>query len=96
MKVAGCKMRDVKRMRQSLLICVVAVLVASGCGQPAGKAGSAQLPDELQVEHRFVEAGGVKWHYVEAGKGEPVVFLHGLPESWFSWHYQIEEVSKKY
>ncbi|MBM3175836.1 MAG: alpha/beta hydrolase [Chloroflexi bacterium] len=95
-KVAGCKMRDVKRMRQSLLICVVAVLVALGCGKPAGKAGSAQLSGELQVEHRFVEAGGVKWHYVEAGKGEPVVFLHGLPESWFSWHYQIEEVSKKY
>lgn len=55
-----------------------------------------QAPGKLRVEHRFEEAGGVRWHYVEAGSGEPVVFLHGLPESWYSWHYQIEEVSKKF
>ncbi|MBL7209568.1 MAG: alpha/beta fold hydrolase [Dehalococcoidia bacterium] len=48
------------------------------------------------VEHKFVEAGGVQWHYVEAGAGEAVVFLHGLPESWFSWHHQIDEVSREY
>ena len=48
------------------------------------------------AEHRFVEAGGVQWHYVEAGAGEAVVFLHGLPESWFSWHHQIDEVSREY
>lgn len=83
-------------MRQLLLICVVAVLVVIGCGQPREKSGSVQPPREPQVVHRFVEASGVRWHYVEAGKGEPVVFLHGLPESWFSWHYQIDEISKKY
>ena len=71
-------------------------LVSSSCTQPASVTSPEQLPEGLKIEHKFVEAGGVKWHYVEAGKGEPVVFLHGLPESWFSWHYQIEEVSKKY
>jgi pimeloyl-ACP methyl ester carboxylesterase len=84
------------KMRQLLLICVIAVLTVIGCGQSAEKSGSVQPSIEPRVEHKFVEAGGVNWHYVEAGKGEPVVFLHGLPESWFSWHYQIEEVSKKY
>jgi pimeloyl-ACP methyl ester carboxylesterase len=83
-------------MKWLLFICVVAVLAATGCGQPVEKSGSVQPSAEPQVEHKFVEAGGLNWHYVEAGKGEPVVFLHGLPESWFSWHYQIEEVSKKY
>jgi len=56
-------------------------------GQPSG---------ELEVKHKFVEAAGVEWHYAEAGAGEAVVFLHGLPESWFSWHHQIAEVSGQY
>jgi len=51
---------------------------------------------EEKVSQKFVEACGIRWHYVEAGMGEAVVFLHGLPESWFSWHHQIEEVSKGY
>ncbi len=71
-------------------------LALLSCTTPADKPSLGLMPRELKVEHKFVEAGGVKWHYVEAGEGEPVVFLHGLPESWFSWHYQIDEVSKKY
>jgi len=38
----------------------------------------------------------LRWHYVEAGKGEPIVFLHGLPESWYSWHYQLESLQSGY
>jgi pimeloyl-ACP methyl ester carboxylesterase len=51
---------------------------------------------EPQLSHHFVEAAGLTWHYVEAGQGEPVVFLHGLPESWYSWHYQLEALSGDY
>lgn len=29
------------------------------------------------VESKFIDAGGVKTHYLEAGTGEPVVLLHG-------------------
>ncbi|MBL7209794.1 MAG: alpha/beta fold hydrolase [Dehalococcoidia bacterium] len=71
-------------------------LALSSCAQPIDTSSPQQSSGELEVEHRFVEAAGIKWHYVEAGVGEPVVFLHGLPESWFSWHYQIAEVSKEY
>ena len=28
-------------------------------------------------------------HYVEAGEGPLVVLLHGFPEFWFSWRFQI-------
>ncbi len=71
-------------------------LALSSCAQPADTPSPEQPSGESEVEHRFVEAAGIKWHYVEAGAGEPVVFLHGLPESWFSWHYQIEDVSEEY
>lgn len=52
----------------------------------------------LDVETRIGdgEPYTLTWHYVEAGEGEPIVFLHGLPESWYSWHYQIESLSADY
>jgi pimeloyl-ACP methyl ester carboxylesterase len=45
--------------------------------------------------HWFVEAQGITWHFVTAGEGhrEPVVLLHGFPESWWSFHHQIEALA---
>ena len=42
---------------------------------------------DARYSHRYLEAGGVRWHYVEAGNpdGPVVLMLHGLPESWYSW-----------
>ena len=42
---------------------------------------------DAKYVHKFVEAGGVRWHYVESGdpNGPAVLMLHGLPESWYSW-----------
>ncbi len=46
-------------------------------------------PAELQVAHHFVDLPGLRMHYVERGEGPVVVLLHGFPESWWSWRYQI-------
>jgi len=36
-------------------------------------------------------------HYVEAGQGDDVIlFLHGFPESWYSWRHQIAHFSNRY
>lgn len=40
-------------------------------------------------QHRHVHANGIRFHYVEAGRGFPVIFLHGFPELWYSWRYQL-------
>jgi pimeloyl-ACP methyl ester carboxylesterase len=37
------------------------------------------------VEHRFVDAGGLRMNMVEAGEGRPVVMLHGWPQHWYLW-----------
>lgn len=42
-----------------------------------------------QWQHRFVETNGIRMHFVEQGDGFPVLFLHGFPELWYSWRYQI-------
>jgi pimeloyl-ACP methyl ester carboxylesterase len=50
----------------------------------------------MALSHHFLEAAGLTWHYVEAGEGDPIVFIHGLPESWYSWHYQLEALAGEY
>ncbi|WP_435827470.1 alpha/beta fold hydrolase, partial [Actinoplanes philippinensis] len=37
-------------------------------------------------QHETADVNGVKMHYVTGGAGEPLVLLHGWPQSWYSWH----------
>ncbi|MGI8507068.1 MAG: alpha/beta fold hydrolase [Solirubrobacteraceae bacterium] len=41
------------------------------------------------VRHGNADLDDVRLHYVEAGEGPLVVLLHGFPEFWFSWRFQI-------
>jgi pimeloyl-ACP methyl ester carboxylesterase len=45
---------------------------------------------------RNVDVGQVNLAYVEAGNGEPVVFVHGIPTDYRAWSSQIEPFSRKY
>jgi pimeloyl-ACP methyl ester carboxylesterase len=46
-------------------------------------------PDDLGVRHVHADVNGLRMHYVEKGSGPLVVLLHGFPEMWWSWRYQI-------
>ena len=35
-------------------------------------------------------------HYVIGGQGEPVVLLHGWPETWYEWRHVMPALSKNY
>jgi pimeloyl-ACP methyl ester carboxylesterase len=37
----------------------------------------------------YAELSEVRLHYVEQGEGPLVVLLHGFPEAWFGWRFQI-------
>ncbi|MEU1405660.1 alpha/beta hydrolase [Streptomyces sp. NPDC005728] len=59
--------------------------------------GEVEVVDGVSMTHRFVEAPGdaemLTWHLVEAGEGEPIVYLHGIPDSWYMWHQSMAEMS---
>ena len=47
------------------------------------------------VRHEFVEANGLRFHVAEAGAGERLALcLHGFPECWYSWRFQIPLLAK--
>jgi pimeloyl-ACP methyl ester carboxylesterase len=54
---------------------------------PAKGADAADVWDE--VEHHFAQNQDVKIHYVTLGQGEPVLFIHGFPDFWYSWRDQM-------
>ncbi|KAF9935451.1 hypothetical protein FBU30_000049 [Linnemannia zychae] len=41
---------------------------------------------------KFVQTKGLQYHYIEAGdpKGEPLLLVHGFPDLWYGWRYQIK------
>ena len=51
------------------------------------------FPPVAGVEHRFVEAGGLRMHVAEAGAGEPLLLLHGWPQHWYQWRGVIQRLA---
>jgi pimeloyl-ACP methyl ester carboxylesterase len=44
----------------------------------------------------FVNLGSVRLHYLSAGSGKPIVFVHGFPEFSGAWEPQLREFSREY
>ena len=40
-------------------------------------------------QHREIITNGLRMHYVIQGTGPLIVLLHGFPEFWYSWRFQI-------
>lgn len=43
------------------------------------------MPEMAGVEHRWVNANGVRLHVAEIGSGPPVLLIHGFPQHWYAW-----------
>lgn len=56
-----------------------------------------EIPD-VDVEHRYVKAGGLRMHVALAGPedAEPLVLLHGWPQHWWAWRRLIGPLSAHY
>ena len=43
-----------------------------------------------------VEVNGVNIHYVVGGTGEPLVLVHGWPQTWYCWHRLMPPLAERY
>ena len=52
---------------------------------------------DSSVRHGYAQVGDVRLHYAECGGGERlVILLHGFPECWYSWRYQLKALGGRY
>ena len=46
--------------------------------------------------HNRASVNGILMHYVIGGHGDPVVLLHGWPQTWYEWHEIMPALAKNY
>lgn len=46
--------------------------------------------------HDYVQANGLRFHYVTAGEGPLLLLLHGFPQFWYGWRHQIPALAKRF
>ena len=52
--------------------------------------------DNMTFSHHTASVNGIQMHYVIGGQGDPVVLLHGFPQSWYEWRHIMPALAKNY
>jgi epoxide hydrolase 4 len=65
--------------------------VVTGSASPSGGRSDRK---EIALRHEYADVNSVRLHYVRAGSGPLMVFLHGFPQGWFIFQRQLEEFAK--
>src|SRR6185436_4657516 len=51
---------------------------------------------QRQISDRFANVNGVRLHYLTAGKGDPVILLHGYAENSHMWRPLMAQLAKNH
>jgi hypothetical protein len=52
--------------------------------------------DNVTFSHHMAPVNGIQLHYVIGGNGNPVVLLHGWPQTWYEWRHIMPALAKNY
>jgi pimeloyl-ACP methyl ester carboxylesterase len=52
--------------------------------------------DNMTFSHHTASVNGIQMHYVIGGQGDPVVLLHGWPQTWYEWRHIMPALAKNY
>jgi pimeloyl-ACP methyl ester carboxylesterase len=50
----------------------------------------------MAITHHYFDTGDVVLHYARAGTGDPVLLLHGWPQSWYCWRKIMPALAQRY
>lgn len=85
-------------MNKHLLLTSLSVLIlfcACSCGNRNSNQ-TKQVEDLAVSELRSILINGDSIHYIDIGKGDPVVFVHGTVGDYRTWHMQMDTFSKNH
>src|ERR671931_2780502 len=52
--------------------------------------------DNMTFSHHMASVNGIQLHYVIGGHGDPIVLLHGWPQTWYEWRHVMPALAKNY
>jgi pimeloyl-ACP methyl ester carboxylesterase len=52
--------------------------------------------DNVTFSHHMASVNGIQLHYVTGGEGDPIILLHGWPETWYEWRHIMPALAKNY
>jgi pimeloyl-ACP methyl ester carboxylesterase len=50
----------------------------------------------MTFSHHMISVNGIQLRYVIGGRGDPVVLLHGWPETWYEWRHVMPALAKNH
>jgi pimeloyl-ACP methyl ester carboxylesterase len=50
----------------------------------------------VTFSHHMASVNGIQMHYVMGGQGDPIVLLHGWPETWYAWRHVMPDLAQNY
>ena len=56
----------------------------------------AAAAQDTKIESRFAEVNGIRMHYLVAGKGDPVILMHGYAQNSHMWRPAMRELAKNH
>lgn len=86
----------------SVAVMPVSVSAAKDPVNPLASVSAKSITDDALVKslpgfkRGFATVNGVRLHYVEGGKGDPVLLLPGWPQTWWSYNKVMPELAKRY
>ena len=79
-----------------ILLSLFATAQARPAQAVAGKHADTKDTKAPMLKHEYAEVNGVRLHYVSAGQGKLVMFVHGFPEFWYEYKNQLLEFGKSF
>jgi pimeloyl-ACP methyl ester carboxylesterase len=52
--------------------------------------------DNVTFSHHTATVNGIQMHYVMGGQGDPVVLVHGWPQTWYEWRHVMPALAINY
>jgi pimeloyl-ACP methyl ester carboxylesterase len=72
----------------------IATGIAATAATMALLAAQATAAQDARIESRFAEVNGIRMHYLVAGKGDPVILMHGYAQNSHMWRPTMRELAK--